>query len=97
MSRAPIPAAFRHAVKQGWSFKQHARQVCTAVGYLFGLLHSPTGGQEREVEDVQDPAAKAEGRTAKEIRAKFRVEICILDGVETFREQRFERDSVRTR
>jgi hypothetical protein len=64
---------------------------------LFGLLHSPTGGQEREVEDVQEPAAKAEGKRAREIRARVRVEICILDGVETFREHRFERDSVRTR
>jgi hypothetical protein len=27
ISRVPIPAAFKHAVKQGWSFKQQARQV----------------------------------------------------------------------
>jgi hypothetical protein len=93
MSRAPTPAAFKHAVKQGWSFKQHARQVCTAVGYLFGLLHSPTGGQEREVGDVQELAARVDGRRAREISAKVGVEICILDGGEVEKEQRFESDS----
>jgi hypothetical protein len=71
-SRAPIPAAFRHAVKHGWSFRQHARHVCTAVGYLVGLLHSPTGGQEREPEEAQVPAARAEGRRERKARAGVR-------------------------
>jgi hypothetical protein len=79
MSRAPMPAAFKQAVKQGWSFKQHARHVCTAVGYLFGLLHSPTGGQEREPEEVQEPAARKEGRKADRKKARVWAEGLMLD------------------
>jgi hypothetical protein len=60
MSLVPIPAPFKHAVKQGWSFKQQARQVCTAVSNFEGLEQSPTGGHAREPELLQVPSAAVE-------------------------------------
>jgi hypothetical protein len=64
-------------------FKQHARHVCTAVGYLFGTLHSPTGGQDSEPEEAHVPAAKADGRIARIVRVRVWVGKCMLEDGET--------------